>query len=166
MTSHDPLAVIEALGIPTTSPVAAIRFLNGNGVRIDSHEMIIEEMTGVKIDYNDSRLSRYTFLYMVQNLLKSGVPENLPSLVTTSTIQADEFISKNKWAFVTTDNVGTDGKPKRKYGGTKEKAKRLWLDNQDKEYTRKQWIELLIKEVGLTKAGASTYHYNMRKNIW
>ena len=41
-------------------------------------------------------------------------------------------------------------------------AKKVYEDNKGKVTARKDWIALLVKEVGLTEAGASTYYANLK----
>ena len=42
-------------------------------------------------------------------------------------------------------------------------AEDVYLANHTKGFDRKQWIALLVAEVGLTEGGASTYLVNMKK---
>jgi len=59
------------------------------------------------------------------------------------------------------------GTGKMKKGDKKAEAIVLWKKRKGMEWgTRKQWIELLVKEIGLTPQGASTYVYNLQRGIY
>ena len=62
----------------------------------------------------------------------------------------------------TPPKLNADGTVAPKKGDKKVIAKKLYEDNKGKINTRKEWIALLVKEVGLTEAGASTYYHNLK----
>jgi hypothetical protein len=55
------------------------------------------------------------------------------------------------------------GVPKRKKGAKKQLAIEVYNREKGTERTRGEWIELLMGEVGLSKAGASTYFAGLKK---
>ncbi len=54
------------------------------------------------------------------------------------------------------------GAPKRKKGAKKALAIEVYNREKGTERTRKEWIDLLMEEVGLSKAGASTYYASLK----
>ena len=73
------------------------------------------------------------------------------------------YLEQNGFSAVVTDKKGEDPTEHNKKKGWKAiKAKELYLKHR-KEYSRKQFIELFVKEVDMTPAGASTYHANLKK---
>ena len=110
--------------------------------------------------------AKYTFRYLVYNLLKT--PETpVEELYTKAIADGIKYIDENPWVFAkaedeTPPKLNADGTVAPKKGDKKVIAKKLYEDNKGKINTRKEWIALLVKEVGLTEAGASTYYANLK----
>ncbi len=63
-------------------------------------------------------------------------------------------------------NVNADGKIRK--GGKQILAAELfskYITNAEVPMTNKEFVELLVKELGMSKAGATTYGYNLRKAV-
>lgn len=131
-------------------------------------------------------LAKYTFRYVAQNVLYAylnKVPFDNDSLLFKSLKQAHKYILENSWVFSTGDDpnappkLDAAGNVAPKKGDKQANAKKLWVDNQkndalfvtkdgERNPVRKLWIELLVKEVGLTTAGASTYYHNLKTGVY
>lgn len=110
--------------------------------------------------------SKYVFRYLVYNLLKTP-DAPIEDLYTKSIADAVKYIDENPWVFAKPDDetppkLNPDGTVAPKKGDKKVIAKKVYEENKGKVNTRKEWIALLVKEVGLTEAGASTYYANLK----
>lgn len=123
----------------------------------------------------------------VESVIKQeGQIDNVEELMTNAVKRADKFITtpKHKWLFAvaegtsvaTTDvavaagvelkvAVKADGKIKK--GGKELLAAELYkkyvASLNGAPYANQAFIAILVKELGMTKDGASTYNYNMKK---
>lgn len=121
-------------------------------------------------------LPKYTFRYVVQNLISAYVRADadvdLATMYVKSVKQAQTYIANNPWVFATGEdpNAGPKldaaGNVAPKKGDKKALAIDLWNKHKDKPKSRKEWIELLVAEVGLTAPGASTYYHNLKTGIY
>jgi hypothetical protein len=113
----------------------------------------------------------YATKYFIQNIIKqyTGQGEtkfDVEALYLHSVEEAKKYIASAPWVFAKAEGeekLNSDGSPASKKGDKKLLAKQVYEANKDKEMSRKQWIELLVKEVDLTPAGASTYYANLKK---
>lgn len=115
-------------------------------------------------------IARLAFMYLVQDVIDKH-NTSLPFAIE----RAEAYIADHPWvlakaeptsSYVPKSTVDALGKPKQKKGAKKAKAIAFWNANQGKYETRKEWIEALMENVGLTKGAASTYHHNMKKGTW
>jgi len=132
------------------------------------------ELTGRGDDLLD-REARYTYLYIVQEMLaqhQRGHANQINRTVVYNIAErkAIDYIEKNQHMFVEKEDEvkvdATTGKVKPKRGAKKDKVCALWAEHADKEMSRKEWIELLMKEVDMTKAGASTYYASLKNGTF
>lgn len=116
-------------------------------------------------------LTRYASRYLIQNLIKANIAGdvniNVDDLWLKSIQDGIRYINENPWVFAkpeddTPPKLLPDGSLAPKKGDKKITAKRVYEENKGKINTRKEWIALLVKEVGLTEAGASTYYANLK----
>lgn len=111
-------------------------------------------------------LPKYAFRYFVYNLLKT--PEAaVEEMYTKGIDDAIRYMNNSPWVFAKPEEdvapkLNADGTVAPKKGDKKVIAKKLYEDNKGKITARKDWIALLVKEVGLTEAGASTYYANLK----
>lgn len=166
-----PLQVIGDFGAPTDSFAQAVKFFNDNDcLTKEQYETGVTKIIGLdrKVEFPDIEQARIYFLYTVQETVRAFGGQTIPDMAEVwETVQqrAQKFCTTNTWAFAKKDvepNVDANGNFKPKKGAKKDLALRVYSDNKDKDLTRKQWIELLVKEVGLTPAGASTYYANLK----
>lgn len=116
-------------------------------------------------------VQEYATKYFIQNIIKQYTDKaetkfDIDLLYVSSVHQAKNYIEGNPWVFAKLEAVekfNNDGSPASKKGDKKLLAKEVYEANKGKLTTRKEWIELLVKEVGLTPAGASTYYANLKK---
>ena len=157
------------MGINMNSRIRAVQDAGALEFDPNTYRRVMAELTGKEIEVSDDE-ARYAFMYTVQNLT-AGQPVDIA--YDTAVPLARAYISTHPWVLAKPEYeyepknaVGALGQPKQKKGAKKEAAILFWNDNQDKYTTRKQWIEALMEAVGLTKAAASTYHYNLRTGAW
>jgi hypothetical protein len=132
------------------------------------------ELRGIKTKMApmpEEHLTKYASRYFVQNLVKANIAgdtSRTPDDLWLKSIQDGiRFIAENPWVFAKTEDdtppkLNPDGSLAPKKGDKKVIAKKVYEDNKGKINTRKEWIALLVKEVGLTEAGASTYYANLK----
>lgn len=121
-------------------------------------------------------LPKYLFGYVVQTIVRayadSTGPVDLAEVYAKSFQRAKKYIETHPWVFATGEDENAsprldhNGNIQPKKGDKKVMAKKVYEENKGKNLTRKEMIELLVKEVGLTPAGASTYEYNLRTGIY
>lgn len=158
--------------IPVHSYVAAIQHL---GEYHDYPASFFNQQISLLVDntipIEDRFLARYSYLYFVQEVIRHFIDspddsQHQPSSVwRTAQKQASLFIQKNSWATVEPDDVeklDAAGNPKKKKGAKQEMAIALYAEHWSKP--KKEIIEIFIKEIGMSPAGASTYYYNCKRN--
>lgn len=113
----------------------------------------------------------YATKYFIQNIIKqytlyAETKFDIDLLYVKSVEEAKKYIANSPWVFAKAEvdeKFNSDGSPASKKGDKKLLAKEVYEANKGKEMSRKEWIALLVKEVGLTPAGASTYYANLKK---
>lgn len=111
-------------------------------------------------------MPKYTWRYLVYGLLKEpGAP--VEDIYPVAIQKAQTYIQENPWVFAkaeddTPPKLDSNGNVAPKKGDKKVMAKELYEKNKATVTARKDWIALLVKEVGLTEAGASTYYANLK----
>jgi len=168
---HSALEQLQDSGIPTRSAVAAIQYLGAReNLTPDQYTRALSNLVDMPVLINDDKLVRYVYLYTVQGLInKSLTTDNIDvtEVFSVATTNAKNYIAKNPWVLAEAEEVvRTDaaGKPKRKKGAKQEAAAVIYKENKD-TLDRKQIIELFIEELDMSKSGATTYFYNMRKKF-
>lgn len=163
---------LEAYDIPLNTPTAAVMAMKAQGwfeKLGDEYKANIELIAGAEVTSEDERELNYTFRYLVTNLIEKPEMEG-EQLIDLSLTKARTFIANNQFVFAVPEENATPkldaaGNPKPKKGAKKEMARKVY-DEQIKDVegmTRKAAIDILVAEVGLTKAGASTYYANLKK---
>lgn len=121
------------------------------------------------------KMAHYVFCYLVTAITESHLHatiDNIDSMYLNAIVKAQKFIATHSWVFehelntIAEPKLDANGNVAPAKGDKKVMAKKVWTDNQGKNLTRGQWIELLMKEVGLTKGGASTYHNNLKNGVY
>lgn len=161
----------DRLGVPNFSVVQSMQALCQLQFTDDQYVDMIREVRGIehKIDpIPGKNMAKYAFRFFYQDQMTSelkGLPANPDSTFLNALVRARRYIDTNSWVFATRkeeDEIGEDGKPVPKKGDKKVLAKKVYEENKHTTMTRKQWIALLVKEVGLSDAGASTYYANLK----
>ncbi len=164
---------IDAIDIPTQSVGAAIQHMRDFGWFEKTgadYQTLIEAVTGVEADTADARELNYTFRYLVTGAIETpNVAGDL--LVGQALTKARTFIANHQYVFAVPDADATPkldaaGNIKPKKGAKKEMARKVYDEKiRNTELTRKEAIAILVEEVGLTPAGASTYYANLKKGV-
>jgi len=164
----DPIKQLREWKIPTSSYCAAIRYLNDRPDLIKcEYERLVETLTGVRRQYEDLREARYAFLYLVQETIRKS--DNTDKFDMAEMLEyaekcAHKLFLEQSWHWaVCEEEVKTDssGKPKRKKGAKQVEALRIYNENVDEG--KAKIVELFMSELDMSKAGATTYFYNMKK---
>lgn len=184
---NNAVKVLTDLEIPVNSLGLAAPAINKLSERLGDIEKLssaLKDMTGQLFELpQDYDLARFTFAYMVQNIVKvhkgtwGEEDVTFDQLFASAQQQATTFIAANQYLFVecdeeqtvvdeTTGQVTTTKRTKRKGGkrdGSKLEKAQSVFDQHFPDKSRKEIIQLLVTEVDLTPAGASTYYQNMKK---
>lgn len=177
-----PLEVIASYDIPTDSIIRAARVAGELYLNQSQFERAIAEIVGSDTPpaYSNLKESRMYFRYTVQETVRAFLGGDVPDMENVwrdSQQRAQAFISANPWCikdFISETNgvdefgsprLKTDarGNPKMKKGAKKELALALYLRMNDGANDRSAIIQALMDEVSMTKAGATTYFHNMKK---
>jgi hypothetical protein len=164
----NPIAQIREFGIPVRSYGAAIWYLNDRpDLEKDEYENLIHTLTGVRRQYKDHRDARYSFLYLVQETIRkweSTDKFDMEEMLIYAEKCAQKLFTEQAYHWAEPDEeVKTDskGNPKRKKGAKQVEALRIY--NENVADGKSKIIELFMSELDMSKAGATTYFYNMKK---
>ena len=159
---------LKQLGIDTHNKYTAVESAGLLNFDADTYRRIIGELTNSEeVNIGDDEAD-HTFRYIVQDIF-----ENKEVDLDSAQQRAIRFITKHPHVLIKPDRtsyyvpkktVDATGAPVQKKGAKKQKALKLWRDNEFG--SRKDWIEFLMKEVPLSKAAASTYYHNMKTGTW
>ncbi|KKN44109.1 hypothetical protein LCGC14_0696360 [marine sediment metagenome] len=178
----DPIAVLTELGVNTNSPIQAImditREQKGQLGWTEGEEfrLGITALVGNKINTNnlDDQKAKYTYLYLVQSLVKQfdeGIGEiNINNAIKDARSGAKKFIHRlhNDLAWMNPANWEGESSlrpaptKKKSKGRKKNAAADLYRKNKDTK-SRKEIIEMFMKKLDMSKAGATTYFHNCKK---
>ena len=165
----DLLTKLASYEINVANRIRAIQSIRELGFDEESYRTMILDLTGREVD-GDEFVIENTFKYLVDEVMVDGKCDFDVALK-----KATSFVDLNPWVKVKPDytsyytpksTVDAMGNPKQKKGKKKDQAIKLWKERKDENLSRQQWIEILMDKVGLSKMGASTYHYNLSKGIY
>lgn len=181
--------VIEKLkeyNIPVTSMGEAVRDItkrwSAAEVGKSGLDDMVECISGIQHETKHLKEAELVFGYLVQTAVKMHNEgyENIKGseVLTAAILKTAQYLQGNPWAIqeAETAPVAINGvvqpttaivSSKKRVGASK-KDLCIALFNKDNNNTktRKELIELFIKELGLTQGGASTYVFNCQKNAW
>jgi hypothetical protein len=183
---NTPLQVIEKLGLPTDSYIAAIGVAkdpdNPLVLTKSEHEAAVAEIVGLDIVpvFEDDKHARHYFHYTIQETIRAymiaagGIPD-MDEVWTEIQRRFAKFKHEQPWAFKDyvdeqrTDEYGevkldSVGKPKQKKGAKKQQAYALY-QKLNGTTDRPGIIAAFMKDIGMTKAGATTYFHNCKKEF-
>lgn len=168
---------LQRLGIDTKSPTMAITNV-GALIREGNFtpEDLLDKIVGSKPPkFDNDIVGRVACQAVVEHIVKNKLDQfdvievlhiadaRVEGLKLTN---PELFKTNEKTAKPKTDEVVINDDGSVKKGGKQILAKKLFKERfHGKEFANKDLVEALIKECGLTKAGANTYSYNLRKQI-
>lgn len=124
-------------------------------------------------DWNNPHMARVVYRYLVQLLIENHIAhldENIENTYLKAINKAQKYIENHSWVFAEPEievKLDAAGNPAAKKGDKKVRAKEVYESQiKDKGLSRKQAIEILVKEVGLTAGAASTYYHNLKTGIY
>lgn len=181
----DPIAVLTELGVNTNSPIQAIMDITREQkgqlgwTEGEQFRLGITALVGDKINTNnlDDQKAKYTYLYLVESLVRQydeGIGDiNINNAIKDARSGAKKFIHRlnNDLAWMNPANWEGESslrpaptKKKNKKGRKKNAAADLYRKNKDTK-SRKEVIELFMKKLDMSKAGATTYFHNCKKEL-
>jgi hypothetical protein len=170
---------LQAYDIPHTSFVQAIRHMREhcNEQTLDQDYLMLQNLTGIEVKLAHSEpgkvetLVKTTLWYVIQDAIKSnhaGLPTDGETIVDLAIKHADQYLIENPWIFAkpeddepTLDPI--TGKAKMKKGKKQEVAIELYKANVSEG--KDKIIQVFQDELDMSKAGARTYYYNMKKKF-
>lgn len=176
------VAKLNKMGVPTDSPTRAASYINDNLPTPERAQKMIADLTTSTVDVTegtDPRVVQYTAAYVVNGIVKANVMNVTPmtaDLIVEARTKAHDFLKRLAWTFAGQEDTKAEienadpetvkaGNAKK--GARKVLALRVYNERiKDHELTRKEAIAILVEEVGLTPAGASTYYSNFKSGKW
>lgn len=178
---------IKGLRIPMKSVGEAVRFI-GSKYEAQSksqYDSLIKEVTGEDVITHNTKEAEILFGYCIQIAvtMHSQGADHLKAddVLPGAQIKTATYLKNNPWVIPSGSAVGQeDGtvemKPisaaasssTKKRTGPSKKDLSVALFNKDdnKTKTRAELIQIFVKELGMTPAGASTYVHNCQKGLW
>lgn len=166
----EALNTLSKYGIPVNSYVSAIQSLSDIELTEDQYQARMKELTGIDSNVENKHI-RIHYHYLVQEIVRTSMNTDTLDMINVigkSTEKAEVYCDTHSWTFVSKDSasqitkVDAEGNVKPKKGEKKRLAKATWEKNKNNTLSRKEWIALLVDEVKLTPAGASTYYSNLK----
>lgn len=180
----EAIKYLNDLGVPTRSQIAAGQHMSQNLPTLEKAKEILKALTGHSVSERGQHPLYVPFVaaYAVQLTVRSALAEEAVKavdLLNEAKARADEFTKpdgKLAWTLAGYE----DGKAeienaepeavkagKAKKGARKVLGLRIYNEKiAGKELTRKEAIAILMEEVGLSAAGASTYYANFKSGKW
>ena len=171
---------LDKMGVPIKSRIRAGQHMNDNLPSIEQAKVLIQTLTNHSCSERgkDKLYVPYVAAYVVMLTVKAHIMNEsvrMLDVLTKAKADAATFLVEQAWTFVGTDDKADieNADPEVvKAGRAKKGAKKvlaLKIYNRkikDKKLTRKEAIAVLMEEIGLTAAGASTYYANFKNGKW
>jgi len=164
---------LNKMNIPTNSVIGAVQAFNDRyreGYNSDTYAKIVQNVLGRKFDLlPKADYARIQVAYVIQEAVQrhvDGFDVDADNVFNAATVKAEKFVAENGWVFAKPDveiKLDAAGKPKRKKGAKQEAAADIY--NEMKGGDKKDIIARFMDELDMSKAGATTYFYNMRKKF-
>jgi hypothetical protein len=167
---------IQAYDIPVDSYIHAVAYMMDDPGKYSDmpYEEVLATIVNIAgldgLAIEDERLARYTLLYLVQESVRVHLQGTVPDgseMFNVAMDKAVNFIRNNPWVFAQPEVEekvdAVTGKPKMKKGKKQEMAIELYKKHVAEG--RDKIIEVFQQEMDMSKAGARTYYYNMRKKF-
>ena len=176
--------------IPTKSVGDAVRFITKtfanhyNTKNKIGFEDMVEKLTGQVYKAKHAKEAEMMFGYVVQvavSIHVAGFIATGPQVLMEAEQKVAAYFAKNPWAEAASETAPIEvidgvitpastaqstGRGKRSGPSKKDQCIALFNKDGNKDKARKELIEIFVKELGLTPAGASTYVHNCQKAIW
>ena len=178
---NQAITYLDSIGVPTASRIDAGKYMNQHLPEVDKAKEIIKSVTdGLSVSERGQHklfvpfVAAYVVQLAVTNYL-AQVEMSRSDLLAQAKVSAANMIENNAWAFAGVDTKADieDADPEAVKAGQAKKGARKVLGLRvyqaqiaGKEMTRKEAIAILMTEVGLTAAGASTYFANFKSGKW
>ncbi len=166
----DPIAAIKELGIPTNSMGNAIVHMNENGwLEQSQYESLIKTISGISVTFDNQLDARCTCLYLIQESIRKSENTDvfdMQEMLELATELANKFIRENPWHWATADepkSYDSNGNVRKKKGAKQINALRIYNENIGAD--KQTIIKLFMSELDMSKSGATTYFYNVKKRM-
>jgi hypothetical protein len=170
------LVTISKLKLDTNSFLRADReFVECYGaLPSDQYAEMYFELTGKALNEDDDKKAELKTRYVIQTFIKN-IAADVDEVVNMSTVQFNRYWEINSYLYADRSESQAVVEVQRKDGSTvvrtrrndglskQDVAQRVYVANRTKGLSRQEWIALLVKEVELTPAGASTYLSNLKQ---
>lgn len=159
----DPIKAIKDLGIPTHSWIVAAQTAGGFRDFCDtqSYNEMIEQISGIKTDYDTLPLAQMTFSYLVQDTVKAeliGNPLSQQVLLNVAEDKATTFVAEQSYHWAT-----TEGSSERQFTvNTVEQVARIAKSLEGE--TRAVVVAEIAKQLEVMPSTAMTYLRNLTKD--
>lgn len=168
---------LQAYDIPHTSYIEAIRHMRDKygDMSTEAAYHMIQNLSGMSPTLNREELNdeyvSLVLLYLVQESIRASFNSNfVPGdiILPVACAKAEQYIQENPWAFVKPEEEEDEidpitGKAKLKKGKKQELAIQLYQEHLAEG--KDKIIQVFQDELDMSKAGARTYYYNMRKKF-
>ncbi len=171
---------IEKFGAPVNSQVMAGQYMNQNLPSLGDAKALIQTLTNKSCSERgkDERYVPYVAAYVVMLAVKAhvmGETVRMFDVLTEAKARSEKFLVNMAWTFVESDTkaeienadpeIVKAGRAKK--GAKKVLALKIYKSKiNGKKLTRKEAIAVLMEEIGLSAAGASTYYANFKNGKW
>lgn len=166
-----PIEILQRKGMNTNSPVACVNDVSQSDMDLTQHKRAILELIGDEYislldDCLDSRHAQYMHAYLVDALVKLHNAKETDAMVAV----VNRAMHKATLLYnrVTTGDMSyviakseRDEALSPHQSSKQDRAKDLYEIHKDK--TRREIIDVFVKELGMSKAGGSTYYQSLKK---
>lgn len=164
---------IAAFDIPVNSVIGAVQLFNERARegQYGSYGHVLRTILEQDFVVMEAPYDRIQVAYVIQETIKTyqagGSKDVDPAKIyVTATKLARDFVESHAYVFAVKEEevrLDASGKPKPKKGVKQVKAYEVYSRLVQEGASRKDIIEAFVVEVPLTKSGATTYFYNMKK---
>lgn len=141
--------------------------------QIEVAESFFYDTFGLRVKFEDRILARLTAQYMINDVCKNQYDiGNAPRAYDEAALKALQFKDDptNAWQFATASTASSfttadsaPKEPKKNKGTASTELYNEHVRDATTPLTNIQFVELLVKELSMTKSGARTYAYNCFK---
>lgn len=169
-----PLEIIAGYGAPTNSYLAAIKhFGERESLPKQVCESRIAEIIGAEIapSLSNEKEANLYFLYTIQETVRAFQGATIPEMADVwdeAQSRAKKFIETHPWTIKEYNNESVDpitNQPKQRKGAKKEQSEELYKEMNDGKNDRVAIIQAFMDQLGMSKAGATTYFHNLKKTF-